>query len=417
MSEPEAFPGHVPSAEEDRLSELRRYRILDTPPEAAFDRATRLAARLLQVPIALVSLVGPERQWFKARVGFDVCGTGLDVSFCAHAVRGNGALVVPDARRDPRFAENPLVTGPPGIRFYAGVPLVTLGGHALGTLCIIDTEPRPGLSPAEAATLADLASLVMDRLELRRAELELREAKAAAEAAARAKIDFMTMMGHELRTPLTAVLGYAELLLADADPAGPSAQYAEVVRASGRDLLRRVEAILGYVEGSIAMLPFAEAEVDLGDLVRRCLAALAPAAAAKGVTVSFRGSPAVRLRANAAMLEHACTALLANAVGFSPAGGTVEIGLLRGRAATGLEVRDAGPGVATTVLRAMDEPFRQGDSTRTRAHGGVGLGLAIARRAAEMHGGELTLSSVPGQGTTACVLLPIWRLSVPPGPA
>ena len=154
--------------ETGRLSALRRLRVLDTPPEVPFDRVARLAARLLDAPIALVSLVDEHRQWFKARVGLDACETHRDVSFCAHAIRTPGEpLVVPDATADERFRDNPLVTGPPHVRFYAGAPIRDGAGHALGTVCVIDTAPRPALSAAQRAVLMDLADLAAEQLELR----------------------------------------------------------------------------------------------------------------------------------------------------------------------------------------------------------------------------------------------------------
>src|SRR5919199_3380376 len=157
----------LPHNEPERLRALRRYGILDTPPESAFDRITGLAARLFDVPIVLVTLVDEGRQWFKSCYGLDLRQTEREVSFCAHALLADEVLVVPDATRDPRFADNPLVLGPPDIRFYAGAPLKTPDGFTLGTLCIIDTAPRDGLDAGQAATLVDLAALVMDELELR----------------------------------------------------------------------------------------------------------------------------------------------------------------------------------------------------------------------------------------------------------
>ncbi len=158
-------PPH-PTDESARLAALRRYQILDTPPEKAFDRITRMAARWLDVPIALTTLVDADRQWFKSCVGMDQRETSREVAFCAHNLFDEELLVVEDATQDDRFVDNPLVTEDPGIRFYAGAPLVTPGGHILGSVCVIDTEPRT-LSEREATTLKDLAALAMDELELR----------------------------------------------------------------------------------------------------------------------------------------------------------------------------------------------------------------------------------------------------------
>ena len=173
-----AGPAPRPADEPARLAALRRYEVLDTPPEAAFDDIAELAALICEAPIALVSLVAEGRQWFKARVGLDATETPRSQSFCTHAILGDDLLVVPDALADPRFAANPLVTGEPGIRFYAGAPLVTPDGHSLGTICVIDRVPRD-LDPARRRALGALARDVIAQLELRRRAAELGQAIAA----------------------------------------------------------------------------------------------------------------------------------------------------------------------------------------------------------------------------------------------
>ncbi len=153
--QPPAFPEN----ELQRLQALHERAILDTLPEERFDRLTRLARQLFGTQIALVSLVDAERQWFKSRQGLDACETGRDISFCGHAILGTDIFHIADARLDPRFAENPLVTGPPHIRFYAGAPLGTAEGYRIGTLCIIDDKPRQLTAP-ELQALRDLADCV-----------------------------------------------------------------------------------------------------------------------------------------------------------------------------------------------------------------------------------------------------------------
>lgn len=155
-----------PPDEPQRLEALRSLNILDTPPEPEFDRITRLLARSLHVPITLVVLVDEERQWFKSRVGLDAQETHRDHAFCAHAILRDSPLIVPDARLDPRFADNTLVVDAPNIRFYAGAPIKSSSGHRLGTLCAIDTKPHQ-LSQDEMETLCDLAELVSNEIRLR----------------------------------------------------------------------------------------------------------------------------------------------------------------------------------------------------------------------------------------------------------
>lgn len=155
----------TPDNEAARISALYAMLLLDTPSEERFDKIVDFAATEFDVPIALISLIDSERQWFKAAVGLgDVCQTGRDISFCGHAIMRSDIMVVPDALEDPRFADNPLVTGWPHIRFYAGAPLILRSGYALGTLCIIDTKPRH-LDIIEIGILSTLRTLLMQELE------------------------------------------------------------------------------------------------------------------------------------------------------------------------------------------------------------------------------------------------------------
>lgn len=154
--------------EEERLAELLGLAILDSLPEESYDQFARLASQVCDAPIALVSLVDAQRQWFKARVGLDVCQTGRDEAFCAHAILPpQEMLVVPDTLADARFRDNPLVTGAPHVRFYAGAPIVLASGLPVGTLCVLDTRPRQ-LWPWQLQTLALLAKRTARLLEKRR---------------------------------------------------------------------------------------------------------------------------------------------------------------------------------------------------------------------------------------------------------
>lgn len=168
--------------ESKRLSVLWQYDVLDTIPEEVFDDLTELAARICEAPIALISLVDENRQWFKSKVGLGVQETSRDVSFCAHAIRQEGLFIVPDALKDRRFAKNPLVTSDPKIRFYAGAPLITPDGYALGTLCVLDKVPRH-LRDEQQQALRVLARHVMTQLELRRHARDLAEAREEGSAA------------------------------------------------------------------------------------------------------------------------------------------------------------------------------------------------------------------------------------------
>ena len=176
-------PALMPPNEEKRLETLRSFEILDTPAEKAFDDLVRLALYICETPIAAVSFIDKDRQWFKSKVGVAVPETKRDISFCAHALTlPNETLIVPDATLDARFSDNPMVTGEPKVRFYAGAPLVTGDGYVLGTLCVIDHVPKQ-LSPAQTKALEVLRNQVMRELELHMKNIELSEANKKLERA------------------------------------------------------------------------------------------------------------------------------------------------------------------------------------------------------------------------------------------
>jgi GAF domain-containing protein len=164
-----------PQNEEARIAALEKYAILDTDPEQSFDDLTLLASFICKTPIALISLVDEDRQWFKSRVGMDAKETSRDIAFCSTAILQSDIFVVPDALKDERFRNNPLVVSDPHIRFYAGAPLITEEGYALGTLCVVDSSPRE-LIPEQKDALKALTRLVLAQLEFRLNLILLKEA-------------------------------------------------------------------------------------------------------------------------------------------------------------------------------------------------------------------------------------------------
>ncbi|MFL6211908.1 MAG: ATP-binding protein [Pyrinomonadaceae bacterium] len=426
----------LPQDEVARLAALQQLGVLDTAPEATYDGITRLAAHICQTPVALVSLVDADRQWFKARTGLDATETPRDVAFCAHAILQTDLFIVPDALADERFKDNPLVTSHPKIRFYAGAPLITANGHALGTICVTDTVPRT-LTAEQQEALRVLARLTATQLELRRNTLALaranaeldreiaerrrveqeraeslqreQAARAAAEAANRAKDEFLATVSHELRTPLTSMMGWVELLqLGMLDEAG-RAHALEVITKSAQAQAQLIGDLLDISRIVSGRLRLDMQAVELANVIEAAADVVRPAAEAKAIQLRTEFAPAVgAVAGDPDRLQQVIWNLLANAVKFTPKGGTVEIRLAQRDAHAEISVADNGAGIAPDLLPYVFDRFRQGDSTTTRQHGGLGLGLAIVRHLVELHGGTVAAESAgSGQGATFRLHLPL----------
>jgi signal transduction histidine kinase/CheY-like chemotaxis protein len=396
----------LPPDESRRLAALLQCRVLDTAPETGFDDLTQLAAELCETPIALVSLVAESRQWFMSRVGLPVTETPRDHAFCGYAILADEPLVIPDATRDPRTADNPLVTGEPGIRFYAGVPLRLSTGEAVGTLCVIDLEPRD-LAPPQLVTLRRLAGQAASQLELRRTVTELEAATRRAEEADRLKSTFLANMSHEIRTPMTAILGHADLLQEPdlaADPAHVARASASI-RRSGRHLLGIINDILDLSKVEAGRLEVEQIPTDTEPLVREAIDIVRPAADARGLTVDLDPASEIpaSIRTDPTRLCQVIVNLLGNAVKFTETG-SVRVLLRCDRASERLSIGIIDTGIGMTEEQrqriARFEPFIQADQSTTRTHGGTGLGLRISHLITEALGGHLDVTSTPGEGST-----------------
>lgn len=218
-----------PRNEAERVKRLRDYGVLDTLAEESFDRITRLAAELLGTPITLISFVDEDRQWFKSRIGLEVSETPREHSFCAHAICQDEVMVVDDAMLDERFSNNPLVTGDPRIRFYAGAPLRSPDGHKLGTLCALDTKPRT-LDARERGLLVDLAAIIIDQMEMCTLAERARRAEERLTDAVESLPDGFVLYDAEDRLVLCNQR-YREIYADSADLLLPGAQFADIIRA------------------------------------------------------------------------------------------------------------------------------------------------------------------------------------------
>ncbi|WP_433307044.1 GAF domain-containing sensor histidine kinase [Actinoplanes sp. CA-030573] len=392
-------------SEQSRLAALYSYGLLDAVRPVVLDDLTRLAARIFDTPMAIVSLVDADRQWFAGKTGMADSETSRDISFCAYMIDNPRPLIVPDARLDPRFRGYRNVTGDPFIRFYAGVPLVGDGGHVLGSVCVVDREPRT-IGSEQVQMLGDLAAQAAGHLEAIREQTKLAALDAELSRLSGREQDLVATVSHELRTPVTTMQGYLEMLVEALGEQEQLASYRRMIdpiRRNGDRLVRMVDHLLAGARPAGAPEQ-QDGLVDLTAAVRGAVASCEPLAGERGVRLEVGGGhEPVYVAGEAAGLGQAVEHLIRNAILFSSGGGTARVEM----DGAGVEVTDEGAGIPSDELPYVFERFYRGGYARRQAVPGMGLGLPIAWRIVTAHGGSLTVSSPgPDQGTSARVLLP-----------
>lgn len=416
----------IPTNDAERIAALHSLNVLDTPPEPDYDALVQLASDICQTPIALISLVDSERQWFKAVVGLGCLETPRESSICAHAItKREDIFLVPDTHDDPRFANNPLVVGDPFIRFYAGTPLITKEGWALGTLCVIDRKPRT-LSDCQLQSLLSLRRHVVNTLELRRVvgiqhqmiqELErahraLDDARRIAEEATQKQAEFLATMSHEIRTPMNAVIGMTALLK-NTELTVEQSDYVETIQTSGDHLLCVINDILDYSKIEAGKLEIEHVPFSLNECMLGCIRLLSVRAAEKQLKLSYEIVPgtALVIIGDSTRLRQILVNLVSNAVKFTAQGGVhmlvSGVDLSDEIYELTFSVRDTGIGIPPDRLCKLFQRFSQVDTSTTRQYGGTGLGLVISQRLAELQGGRMWVESVPGKGSNFCFTIQV----------
>ncbi|NWL15403.1 response regulator [Pseudoalteromonas sp. Scap03] len=408
----------TPEDELSRLKDLYEYDVLDTEAEKSFDDLTQLASDICETPISLISLVDPNRQWFKSKYGIDVAETARDISFCSHAILENQVFEVQNALTDTRFHDNPLVTNDPNIRFYAGTPLITPRGNAIGTLCVISDKPKK-LSSKQINALTVLGKEVIAQLELRlnnkklsmalekqkAHNKELEKLKEEADTANNTKSKFLANMTHELRTPLHGILNLAEFGMTETTTEEKDSTLKSILK-SAHYLSNIVNDILDFSKIEAGKLEIEHIDFDLNDVISDVIKPQLQQASTKGIKLitsvdskiadNFKGDP---LRVSQ-ILNNLCS----NAIKFTKTGqvelkvsiksSTLQTQVLK------FEVIDTGLGINETVQEHLFKEFHQADSSTSREYGGTGLGLSICVRLSELMQGHLSFTSQIGKGST-----------------
>ncbi len=409
----------TPLNEFARLNALHDLRILDTPADERFDRIARLAAMHFGTPLARITFVDKDRTWYKACFGVEATESPRELAICAHTVMSNEVLVSCDLAQDPRFCESPQVTGEPHLRFYAGAPIALGDGMRVGSLCIIDVEPRVDFSSDDRKFLTDLAEIAVHELELHKQiatrDQSLQVAERQLVAAQDAKRRFLSLVSHELKTPLNHILGFGRIIAEEGlGSLGNQnyVDYANCVCQSAERLEGLISRVLSYSSAEAGDLQLTESHIDTAAMVAKCrrLVDLQSKAAQVDIAISFGEQAPPGLFADEVQVEEVLVQVLDNAIAFSPGGGTVELTVDQSPAGgVSICICDLGPGVEPGEIDRLMIAFTQGDESLSRTHEGIGLGLPIARAIMELHGGTLTLASRQGGGTIVQAAFPAQR--------
>ncbi|WP_144392021.1 hybrid sensor histidine kinase/response regulator [Pleionea sediminis] len=406
--------------ERERLEALKEYDILDTLPEQNFDDLTKLAATICDTDIALVSLVGDGRQWFKSRYGLDAEETERDIAFCSHAINQVSIFEVFDALKDERFHDNPLVTGDPNIRFYAGSQLYSDDGYPLGTLCVIDSKPKK-LTDSQRNALQALARQVMSQLELRKSLMKtealykkLKEKNSELEKLEKHRTDFINHMSHEIRTPLNAILGFSRILSQenkreDFDNTVSQKEMIDALKSSAENLSEIVNHVLDLSRLEAGKMRKEENDFSIKNLVHDIIRMNSERAKEKALKLDYEVSTELPLiiKTDKTKLLQVLTNLIGNAIKFTPSGGEVDVKVRRKNELICFSVQDSGIGISSENLDKIFEPFQQIENSQAEYYVGSGLGLSICKQVVDFLGGSINVESQLNKGTCFELEIPL----------
>ncbi|RYZ53188.1 MAG: sensor histidine kinase [Sphingobacteriales bacterium] len=377
-----------------RLKLLEEYDIMDTLPEKDFDDITRLASEICNTPISLVSLIDRQRQWFKSRVGLEAESTHRDHAFCAHALLNPTELmIVQDSSSDERFFDNPLVTGAPNVLFYAGIPLVTECGQALGTLCVIDNEPR-NLNETQKHALKALGNQVMNLIELRYRRNKLEEINRKLES-------YNYTVAHDLKSPLAGIIALVSLLKEDDRMTEHEdlAEYMDLLSGASSHLSDMIVSLLEEARKTNNAKPEL---VDVQALVHKTFSLLFPPS---NISIRFSGNlPSVNT-CKLKMLQ-VFQNLLSNAIKYNDKKkGIIEVGALEQEHFYRFYIKDNGPGIPAGDEERIFGLFETTQTVSTK-DSSTGVGLSLVKDIITEQSGRVWVESAPGEGSCFYFL---WR--------
>lgn len=389
----------VSSVPEPILEAARRTQLLDTPPEEAFDRLTRLASRLVGAPMAMITVLDEDRQFFKSSVGLSEPvlsrrETPLSHSFCKFVAIRRKPLRVDDARQDELVKDN-LAIPDLGVIAYLGVALQRSGEDPFGVLCTIDQSPRNWTEEQEECLL-ELAELVVAQVDLQAMSRQLSDV-------CERQSEFIGMAAHDLRNPLTVVMGYSRFLQSDRANVGQRERpMVDSIVESSRYMLNLVENLLDLEAVKAGHLRLDLASVSLAELLEKIALQHRPIVETAELSLEVETVPG-SVQGDGAKLEQVVNNLLGNAIKHSPSGSTLRLEVERAGGELLLRVRDQGCGMDEETLANIFKPFTRGKEKKNR---GAGLGLAIVESIVKAHHGRIEVESIPGQGSCFTVFLP-----------
>lgn len=400
----------LPTNEKERLEALYNYDILDSDAEKDYDEIVQLASLICQTPVALITLIDKDRQWFKAKVGLDISETPRDYAFCSHAILQNDLMQVPDTLQDERFYDNPYVEAEPNVRFYAGFPLTTKSGFNLGTLCVIDFQPRQ-LNNIQKYTLQILANQVADKIEMRLINKQLEFQKQTLEKQLEFQKKIFSLIAHDVRSPLISMYGIATLLSENGMEKEQVYQSIHKIQNNINNALDVLDQILIWgkmqVGSNTDIQPRIE-KIKVKDFLEPIIKFYTPKAQNKNIDLSFELEQCPDyIYSDPFLFGSIIRNLVSNAIKFTPLGGKVKCDITNEQGYLKIVVQDNGIGMSEEVQRSFWTGENVVSRIGTNNEKGTGSALQLLRTFTYLLGGKIYLQSKENEGTTFIVTLPL----------